>query len=85
MRPDDTYEAYRHALRALKRAATDRDASIASVAVAFERLLARYPPAARPVLSLALGDALGGLPARSRVHLLRTLAGSRDDPVGSTH
>ncbi len=77
--PDKLYEVYEHAFRALRRVTHDRSVSLSSVALELERLLASYPEDVRQGVSLALGDALGCLPLKSRTHLSRELGQQPED------
>jgi hypothetical protein len=67
------YEAYEGAFGELWGAARSRTVTIMSMAEELGRLLERHPAELWPVLRLALADALGRQPRRSRAHFQRVL------------
>jgi hypothetical protein len=79
--PDELYQAYERAFRTLRTAVHDPSASVSSVAVEVERLLENGSAEMRQAVLLALGDALGCLPLKSRAHLSRTLDAKEDAPA----
>ncbi len=78
---DEIYEAYEQAFNALCTVAKDPGVSVSSVATEVERLLASYPADMRTAVSLALTDALGCLPPKSRLHLSRALEVKAHDAI----
>jgi len=67
------YEAYEGAFGKLWGAARARNVTIMSMAQELGRLLEHYPAEMGPALRLALADALGHQPRRSRDHFQRVL------------
>lgn len=73
MAPSQYYEAYESAFGELWGAARARNVTIISIAQELERLLRQQPAELGAAVRLALADALGHRPRRSRAHLQRVL------------
>lgn len=73
MAPNQWYEAYEGAFGKLWGAARSRDVTILSMAQELQRLLEQQPAELAAAIRLALADALGHKPRRSRAHLQRVL------------
>jgi hypothetical protein len=73
MAPNLLYEAYERAFGKLWGLARSGNVTILSMAQELQRLLEQHPAELGPALRLALVDALGRQPRRSRAHLERVL------------
>lgn len=73
MAQSQLYEAYERSFGTLWCAARARNVTIASMAQELGRLLQQHPAELGPAVRLALADALGRQPRRSREHVQRFL------------
>lgn len=81
--PDEVYDVYQSAFNQLQSAARNPSVSILSVAQKVQELIGNCSGERRRAMSLALSDALGCLPRKSREHLARILYEQRIDPNDS--
>jgi len=70
------YEAYERSFGKLWCAARAGNVTILSMSQELGRLLEQHPAELGPAVRLALADALGRKPRRSRAHLQRVLLGT---------